>query len=270
MQILVAAFYKFAPVQDTEALAASLKKFKQTHAIKGTTLVAPEGINGTVSGSKENVAEYLAYLRADPRFADLEYKESRFGAPPFQRAKVKVKKELISLGLPAHPEKQVGRYVEPKDWNALLADPDTIVIDTRNAYEVHLGSFKGATDPKTRNFKQLPEYVSANLDPNKHKKVAMFCTGGIRCEKFSAYMLGQGFEEVYHLKGGILKYLEEVPEEQSAWQGSCFVFDERIAVGHGLAPADGLSLCGGCGHTLTQQDRREPEFIEGTRCAFCP
>lgn len=266
----ITTFYAFAALDGLPAMQAALKSFKLSRNIRGTTLLAPEGINGTVSGNRDDVDAYLAMLRSDSRFADMDHKESRFPSQPFQRTKVKIKPELISLGVPAHPEKKVGRYVHPKDWNALLADPDMIVIDARNAYEVHLGSFKGAANPETRTFKQLPDYVKKTLDPAKHKKIAMYCTGGIRCEKFSAYMLDQGFEQVYHLKGGILKYLEDIPKAQSAWQGACFVFDERIGVTHALEPVPGLALCGGCGHSLTAEDREDPEFIEGTRCAFCP
>ena len=236
--------------------------------VKGTVLVATEGVNGTISGSREAINEVLAYIRALPGFEDMEHKESYFTEHPFRKTKVKLKKELIGLGVPADPTEQVGTYVEAKDWNKIL-EMGIPVIDTRNEYEVHLGTFEGATDPKTKRFKELPEWTENNIDPKKHKKVAMFCTGGIRCEKYSAYMLSLGVEEVFHLKGGILKYLEDVPKEQSKWNGECYVFDERVAVGHGLEPSQEAAICPNCGHSLWTKDRIKPEYVPGERCSFC-
>lgn len=231
MTITVSAFYKFVRIDDPPALRATLREVMTARAMRGTILVAPEGINGTISASSAGMESFLSELRADPRFADLVVKQARTDRHPFQRLKVKLKREIVTLRAPeADPTKQVGTYVAPKDWNALISDPDVIVIDTRNAYEVADGTFRGAVDPGTRSFGQFPDYVAKNLDPARHKRVAMFCTGGIRCEKASAYMLAHGFPEVYHLQGGILRYLAEVPEAESLWQGKCFVFDERVGV----------------------------------------
>lgn len=231
MTITVSAFYKFVRVDAPQELRDHLRAELAARAMKGTILVAPEGINGTISGAHEDMAAFLGDLRADARFADLVTKDAATHAHPFKRLKVKVKREIIQLGRPeADPTRRAGTYVEPGDWNALIADPDVLVIDTRNAYEVAEGTFKGAVDPKTRHFGEWPQYVAANLDAQRHRKIAMFCTGGIRCEKASAYLLAHGFDEVYHLKGGILNYLAHVPSGESLWQGKCFVFDERETV----------------------------------------
>lgn len=228
---VVAAFYHFTDLPDYESLQAPLKQFCDDRQLKGTILLAKEGINSTIAGKREAIDALLAYLRSDPRLQDLEHKESYCQGIPFQRMKVRLKKEIVTLGVPdIDPRHRVGKYVEPKDWNALIADPEVIVIDTRNSYEVEFGTFKGAVDPNIEVFGQFPNYVKEQLDPEKHQKVAMFCTGGIRCEKASAYMLSQGFREVYHLKGGILKYIEEVPPEESVWEGECFVFDDRVSI----------------------------------------
>ena len=247
MSVTVTAFYKFVSIAETEALRAELHEVCSAHAIKGTILIAREGINATVAGSDAAVRALLAHLRSDPRFSDLTSKESYVDAVPFGRLKVKVKPEIVTMRQPqADPSQQVGTYVPPDRWNALVSQDDVIVIDTRNSYEFAIGTFKGAVDPGTRAFSEFPDYVRANLDPAKHKRVAMFCTGGIRCEKASAYMLSQGFPEVYHLEGGILKYLETVPPEESLWQGECFVFDERVALDHGAVPGTHL-MCKACG-----------------------
>ena len=231
MTIAVSAFYKFVRVAEPRQLRESLLAELSARAMKGTILVAPEGINGTISGAPEDMAAFLAMLRKDARFADLVTKDATAPAHPFQRLKVKLKREIISLRAPeADPTVNVGTYVEPGDWNALIADPGVLVIDTRNAYEVAEGTFPGAVDPNTRHFGQWPAYVAQNLEPHRHRKIAMFCTGGIRCEKASAYLLAHGFDEVYHLKGGILNYLAQVPADESRWQGKCFVFDERETV----------------------------------------
>lgn len=237
MQFVVRAYYKFVEVTDGEALRDEIFAVAEANDLKGIVLVAPEGINSTISGTKEGIDAYWSFLTSDPRFADIEFKDSHHEEVPFKKLKVKFKKEIITMRNPlANPGEMVGRYVEPKDWNALITDPDVMVLDTRNVYEYIEGTFKGAVDPRLVSFGEFPEWVENNLDPSKHKKVAMFCTGGIRCEKTTAYMLAKGFEEVYHLKGGILKYLEEIPEEESLWEGGCFIFDNRDCLVTGLKP----------------------------------
>ena len=231
MTITVSAFYKFVRIDDPQALRNHLRAELAARAMLGTILVAPEGINGTISGAPEDMATLLAMLRADPRFADLVTKDATAAQHPFKRLKVKLKREIIQFGRPeADPTQRAGTYIDPADWNALIAAPDVLVIDTRNAYEVSEGTFRGAVDPQTRHFGEWPEYVARQLDAQRHRKIAMFCTGGIRCEKASAYLLAHGFDEVYHLKGGILNYLAQVPSGESLWQGKCFVFDERETV----------------------------------------
>jgi UPF0176 protein len=232
MPVAVAAFYKFVAIDDPQTLRGHLRGAMEERGIKGTILLATEGINGTISGAPDDMRSFLALLRADARFADLATNEATTDSHPFQRLKVKVKREIISFGQPAaDPSRHAGTYVAPADWNALIAEPDVVVLDTRNDYEVAVGTFDGAVDPKLKRFGAFPEFVQGYLDPGKHRRIAMFCTGGIRCEKASAYMKLCGFEEVYHLKGGILNYLAQVPPEASRWQGDCFVFDEREAVG---------------------------------------
>jgi UPF0176 protein len=232
--ITVAAFYKFVAIEDCERLRADIKARCAQGAIKGTALIAREGLNATLAGAHQEIARLLDWLRADPRFADLVVKEAVAPVRPFKRLKVKIKSEIIRFGEPeANPLSRTGTRVAPVDWNALIREPGVVVVDTRNAYEVDAGTFEGAVDPATRTFRDFPNLVAANLDPVRHPKVAMFCTGGIRCEKASAYLLSKGFREVYQLDGGILSYLERVPAEESLWRGECFVFDEREAVGHG-------------------------------------
>ena len=266
---LTAALYKFVSLPDYKALQAPILAECQRNNIKGTLLLAEEGINGTIAGLPEDIQKILAYLREDSRFSDLEHKESYADEHPFYRMKVKLKKEIVTLGVQGvSPTKQVGTYVKPEDWNALISDPDIILIDTRNDYEVDIGTFIGAVDPKTTTFREFPEYVSQNLDKTKHKKVAMFCTGGIRCEKASSYMMDQGFEEVYHLQGGILKYLETVPEAESLWQGECFVFDQRVAVKHNLAVGD-YDQCYACRHPLSPQEMQSEQYAPGISCPYC-
>jgi UPF0176 protein len=231
MPIAIASFYKFIAIDDPLGLRAMLLEAMRVRGIRGTILLATEGINGTVSGAPESMTEFMATLRADPRFADLVTKDAIAPEHPFRRTFVKVKREIVRFDQPAaDPSVSVGTYVDPRNWNALIADPDVLLLDARNAYEVELGTFAGAVDPKTKRFGDLPQYVAAQLDPARHRKVAMFCTGGIRCEKASAYLKNLGFPEVYHLKGGILNYLATVPSEDSKWQGKCYVFDERGAV----------------------------------------
>lgn len=271
--IKIVALYKFTDQPDFESLKAPLAEFCCARSIRGTLLLAPEGINGTVAGSHEAIDQLVEWLENGNifggRFRGAEIKFSYADSQPFHRMKVRLKEEIVTLRAPeANPGKQVGIYVEPEDWNEVIAGDDVIVIDTRNDYEVALGTFENAIDPKTQTFTQFKDYVAANLDPQKHKKVAMFCTGGIRCEKASSYMLSQGFEEVFHLKGGILKYLETVPEQKSRWNGECFVFDERVAVGHGLKVGE-AQLCRACRQPLTPADRARPEFVEGVQCHHC-
>jgi UPF0176 protein len=266
---VVAALYKFVSLPDFAEKQDPLLSYCQSQGIKGTILLAAEGINGTIAGSRQGVDSVLAFLRSDPRLADLEHKESYSQTQPFERLKVRLKAEIVTMGLPeVDPNQQVGTYVSPQEWNDLICDPEVIVIDTRNDYEVNIGTFKTAQNPQTKSFREFPEYVSKNLDPNQHKKVALFCTGGIRCEKASAFMLSQGFTEVYHLKGGILKYLESVPAEESLWEGECFVFDERVAVRHGLELGS-HELCFCCGYPISEEDKASPQYEEGISCPHC-
>jgi UPF0176 protein len=267
--IVVAALYQFVRLPDFREMQEPLHAQCEAAGVKGTLLLAEEGINGTISGRREGIDAVLAWLRTDVRLAELEHKESYTDAHPFYRLKIKLKKEIVTLGVPGvDPTAQVGRYVEPQDWNALIADPEVLVLDTRNDYEVEIGSFQRAIDPKTQSFREFPAFVRQHFDPAKHKKVAMFCTGGIRCEKASSFMLSEGFPEVYHLKGGILKYLEEVPAEESLWQGECFVFDHRVGVTHGLEEGE-ASLCFGCRRPVRPEDRLSPLYAEGICCPHC-
>ncbi len=266
---VVAALYKFVSLPDFHELREPLLDQCIAAGIKGTLLLAQEGINGTVAGSREGIGQVLSYLKADPRLTDLAHKESYDDHIPFYRMKVKLKKEIVTMGIGGvDPNESVGNYVEPRDWNALINDPDVVVLDTRNDYEVGIGTFKGALDPHTTTFREFPAYVRAHLDPGKNKKVAMFCTGGIRCEKASSFMLNEGFEEVYHLQGGILKYLEEVAEADSTWQGECFVFDNRVAVNHQLEKGQ-YDQCHGCRHPITEQDKQSPRYQKGVCCPGC-
>ena len=267
--IEIAAFYKFARLPHFAALQKPILDLCAAQGIRGTILLAPEGINGTVGGTPQAMSRFLADLRTLTGLADLDHKTSHAEAMPFLRMKVRLKDEIVTLGDPTvDPLEMVGSYVEPKDWNALISDPDVLVVDTRNEFEVRIGSFHGAVDPKTRSFGDFPTFVHDQLDPTRHKKVAMFCTGGIRCEKATSLLKREGFAEVYHLKGGILKYLEEVAPSESLWEGACFVFDERVAVGHGLAVAD-FALCHGCLTPLSPQDRRHAAYEEGVACGYC-
>jgi len=270
---LIAALYKFVSLPNYADLQVPIHAACDTHNIKGTLLLAAEGINGTIAGLPEDLKAVLHFLRTDALFegklAALDHKESYAYKHPFYRMKVKLKKEIVTMGVPSvNPDNTVGTYVKPDDWNALIADPDVIVLDTRNDYEVHIGTFKGAINPKTTTFREFPEYVTQNLDKTKHKKIAMFCTGGIRCEKASSYMLEQGFEKVYHLQGGILKYLETVPEETSLWQGECFVFDQRVAVKHGLEVGD-FDQCYACRMPLSPDELKSPQYTAGISCPHC-
>ncbi len=267
--IVVAALYKFTSLPDFRELCDPLRDRCVELGLKGTLLLAHEGINGTVAGSREGVDGLLEYLRADERLATLEHKESPSDEQPFYRMKVKLKKEIVTMGVEGiDPRQSVGTYVPPGEWNQLISDPEVLVIDTRNHYEYAIGSFERAVDPETETFREFPQYVQDNLNPSEYKKVAMFCTGGIRCEKATAYMKAQGFEEVYHLQGGILKYLEEVPEQESLWRGECFVFDNRVAVNHDLEPGS-YDQCHGCRHPITEEDKQSPEYMKGVSCPRC-
>lgn len=267
--IVVAALYKFVTLEDYVERREPLLTVMLDNEVKGTLLLAQEGINGTIAGSRAGIDAVLAFLKADSHLVDLEHKESYCDEQPFYRTKVKLKKEIVTLGVPGvDPNKKVGTYVDPKDWNALISDPDVVLIDTRNDYEVGIGTFTNAVDPKTKSFREFPQYVRQNFDPSRHKKVAMFCTGGIRCEKASSFMLNEGFEEVYHLKGGILKYLEEVPQEDSLWQGDCFVFDNRVTVRHDLSEGE-YDQCHACRTPISAADRESEHYVPGISCPHC-
>ena len=267
--VIVAALYKFVALPDYRELREPLLDACLNAGVKGTLLLATEGINGTIAGSRLAIDEVLAYLKSDARFNDIDHKESLDSELPFYRMKVKLKKEIVTMGREGiDPKILVGHYVEPQDWNALISDPEVTVIDTRNHYECDIGSFEGAINPQTTTFKEMPAFVDEQLDPAEHKKVAMFCTGGIRCEKSTAYLLEQGFDEVYHLKGGVLKYLEEVPKEQSLWRGECFVFDNRVAVDHDLNVGS-YDQCHGCRHPITEAQKNSPHYQRGVCCPLC-
>lgn len=267
--IRVAALYRFCRLGTPEALRGPLAAFCAERGIKGTLLLAREGINGTIAGTDQAIAELVAWLEAQPEFTGLDVKYSTAAEMPFHRMKVRLKREIVTMGVEGiDPLEDVGAYVQPAEWNALISDPGTIVIDTRNDYEVTIGTFAGAVDPQTSNFREFPDWVERHRDQLDGRKVAMFCTGGIRCEKATAYVRSLGIEEVFHLKGGILKYLEEVPAHESLWQGECFVFDERVAVSHGLEQGE-TGLCRACRHPLTPQERLSPHFREGVSCPHC-
>ena len=265
---IAAAFYHFATLPDYAEKRAPLKALCDERQVSGTILLAAEGVNGTIAGAPGDVRAVLDHLRADPRLAALEHKESPAARQPFHRMKVRLKREIVTLGVPGlDPVSQAGQYVDPADWNTLIDDPDVVLVDTRNDYEVAIGSFPGALNPATRSFRELPDWVERHPEL-RGKKVAMFCTGGIRCEKSTALLRSRGFEEVYHLKGGILKYLETVPAQENRWQGECFVFDERVAVGQGLAPGS-HTLCRACRHPLGPDERASPLYEEGIACPHC-
>jgi UPF0176 protein len=273
-RFLTAAFYLFVDLPDFAQRRAPLLAECERHGVKGLILLAREGINSTIAGSPEGVHAVLAYLRSDPLLAALQHKESFSDKPPFHRMKVRLKKEIVTMGVPGiSPTQMAGKYVSPQDWNALLQDPDVVLVDTRNDYEVELGTFRGAVNPHIKTFAELPAWTQqfADLQPaatGKKPKVAMFCTGGIRCEKSTAWMRAQGYDEVYHLEGGILKYLETVPAAQSLWQGECFVFDERVSVGHGLVPGP-HALCRACRQPLESGAHESPLFELGVSCPRC-
>ncbi len=267
-KIIIAAFYKFVPLPDYEQIRAPLGAYCRAHGVMGTILLASEGINGTVAGYRTGIDKLFAYLREDVRLADLEVKESSADFIPFNRMKVRLKKEIVTLREEVDPTSTVGTYVSPEAWNDLISDPDVLLIDMRNDFEVQIGSFEGAVNPETASFSEIVDYARDQLDPAEHKKVAMFCTGGIRCEKATSFFLKEGFENVYHLQGGILNYLAKVPEKETKWHGELFVFDERVTVDHALQPGSYV-LCRACWHPLTATDVAADTYEEGVSCPHC-
>jgi len=266
---MIAAFYQFVPLPDYREMRGPLRQLCEDLGLLGTILLAAEGINGTVSGPERAVLRLFGRLREDPRLASLHYKASRAAEPPFHRMKVRLKKEIVSLGVAGvDPNQGVGEYVAPEDWNELIRRPGVRLVDTRNDYEVHLGSFEGAEDPHTRSFREFPRWADEHLDPERDEHVAMFCTGGIRCEKATAYLLQKGFRHVYHLDGGILNYLESVDPGDSAWRGDCFVFDHRVTVDHALRQGD-TQVCPACRMPVTDEDRESPMFELHVSCPRC-
>jgi UPF0176 protein len=267
--IIVCALYKFVSLENYQALRQPLQTVMEVNQVRGTLLLAHEGINGTIAGSREGINTVLNWLHTDSRLIDIDYKESLTDKLPFNRTKVKLKKEIVTMGVEGiDPKRIVGTYINPKEWNALISDPDVLLVDTRNDYEFQVGTFKQAINPNTESFREFPDYVKNHLDPSRHKKIAMFCTGGIRCEKSTAYLKERGFEEVYHLKGGILKYLEEVPPEKSLWEGECFVFDDRVTVNHKLKKGT-YDQCNACRLPITEADKISPHYIKGVSCPHC-
>jgi UPF0176 protein len=266
---VVVAMYHFVALRDFEVLKTPLLEVCLRNQLKGTILLAHEGLNGTVAGSRAGIDALLEFLKSDPRFETLQYKESYAASSPFRRMKVRLKREIVTMGVPdTDPGKLCGERVDAKRWNDLIQDPEVLTIDTRNAFECAIGTFKNAISPNTKSFREFPHFVDTKLDPQKHRKIAMFCTGGIRCEKATNYLIKQGFEEVYHLDGGILKYLETVDKDQSLWSGECFVFDERVAVDENLAPGSYTS-CYGCRMPLSEVDRASPHYQLGVSCPHC-
>nr|WP_294914356.1 rhodanese-related sulfurtransferase [uncultured Neokomagataea sp.] len=273
MPICVAALYKFVPIEDCPSVQALLKQDGEALGIRGILLVAPEGLNGTIAGTDEAITAILTRIRSLPGCADIEVKFSRAPELPFRRFKVRLKREIVTMGCPdIDPRHSVGHYVAPEDWNDLISDPDTILIDTRNDYEVSIGTFKGAEDPKTTSFREFPEWFRKRREAleaeGRKPKIAMFCTGGIRCEKSTAFARSEGVEDVYHLQGGILKYLETVPEEKSMWEGACFVFDQRVAVEHGLEISH-YDLCHACRRPISETEKASPLYVQGVACPHC-
>ena len=265
----VAALYRFVRLDDYESMREPLLNFCTERGVKGTLLLAHEGVNGTISGSETAIADVLSYLRSDDRLSDLDCKFSYHEERPFLRMKVKLKREIVTMGLEdIDPNQSVGRYASPVEWNELIDDPECLVIDTRNDYEVEIGSFRGAINPGTKSFRDFPAWVDENLDPQKHKKVAMFCTGGIRCEKSTSLLVSKGFDDVWHLKGGILNYLEETPESSTRWEGECFVFDNRVAVNHQLEKGQ-YDQCFACRFPLDDAQKQSPLYVPGVSCPRC-
>ena len=268
-QIVVCALYKFVTLENYQAMRQPIHDVMEKNHVRGTLLLANEGINGTIAGSRHAIDTVITWLKSDPRLIELECKESITSVIPFNRTKVKLKKEIVTMGIEGiDPKQVVGTYVNAQEWNSLLDDPEVLVIDTRNDYEFQVGTFKNAINPNTQSFREFPQYVKENLDSAKHKKVAMFCTGGIRCEKSTAFLKQQGFDEVYHLKGGILKYLEEMPIESTLWEGECFVFDERVTVNHQLEKGS-YDQCNACRLPITEVDKISDKYQQGVSCPHC-
>ena len=266
---IIAALYHFTRFDDPAALVAPLFALAEAQGVKGSLLLASEGINGTIAGDRAGLDTVLAHIRALPGCAAFTHKESWSETPPFGRMKVRHKREIVTMGLPdIDPKAKVGHYLSGQDWNDLISQPDVAVIDTRNDYEVAIGTFQGAVDPLTKSFREFPAWWAENKDRFHNKRIAMFCTGGIRCEKSTNFLLGQGVEEVYHLKGGILQYLEDVPKDQSLWDGECYVFDQRVSVGHGLVPGD-YDSCHACRRPISPADKADPAFEQGVQCPHC-
>jgi UPF0176 protein len=268
-EVVVCALYHFVSIDDYEALQQSLLSLLKGNGVKGTLLVAAEGINGTVAGTSEGIKGLQAFLASDGRFDGIAYKLSTAEEMPFPRTRVKLKKEIVTMGITdIDPRQIVGTYVKAKEWNELISDPEVTVIDTRNEYEVLIGTFENALNPHTESFREFPGFAESELNPNRHKKIAMFCTGGIRCEKSTAFLKSRGFDEVYHLEGGILKYLEDVPKEESLWQGECFVFDDRVTVGHDLKPGS-YDQCHACRMPISDTDKKSNAYVRGVSCSHC-
>ena len=270
---LTVAFYHFVTLDKKNNIQEHVYNFCEANNIKGTILLADEGINGTISGKEKNIRDFLIFIKKEGLFngvfSKLEHKESWASKNPFYRMKVRLKKEIVALGVDGvSPTKNVGKYVKPEEWNNLISDPNTIIIDTRNHYEVDIGTFKNATNPNTSTFRELPSFIEENLDPKTPKKIAMFCTGGIRCEKATSLMLDKGFKNVYHLEGGILKYLETIDKDKSLWEGECFVFDQRVAVTHGLNEGK-YDQCYACRHPLSPDEMNSSHYIKGISCPYC-
>jgi len=267
--IVVTALYHFVRLENYKEIRQPLLDVMLVNNVRGTLLLANEGINGTIAGKRDGINKVLDWLRQDSRLSDFDSKDSFTDSMPFYRTKVKLKKEIVTMGIEGiDPKLKVGRYVKPEDWNALISDPETILIDTRNDYEYQIGTFEHAVNPDTNTFREFPKYVKDNLNPKKHKKVAMFCTGGIRCEKSTAFLMEQGFEDVFHLQGGILKYLEEVPKEETMWKGECFVFDNRVAVNHELEKGS-YEQCYACRYPITKEEMQSVHYQEGVSCPHC-
>lgn len=268
-QIVVCALYKFVTLKNYQELRQPLHDVMEKNHVRGTLLLAGEGINGTIAGSRHAIDTVIDWLKTDERLNDIDCKESLTDKPPFNRSKVKLKKEIVTMGVEGiDPKRIVGTYVNPSEWNSLINDPDVLVVDTRNDYEFQVGTFKNAINPNTQSFREFPEYVKNNLNPQQHKKVAMFCTGGIRCEKSTAFLKEQGFEEVYHLKGGILKYLEDVPAIETLWEGECFVFDERVTVNLALEKGS-YDQCNACRMPITEDEKTSDKYLQGVSCPHC-
>ncbi|MEM9825271.1 MAG: rhodanese-related sulfurtransferase [Planctomycetota bacterium] len=269
MNVHVCALYRFVALADPASLQQPLRSAMQRHGVRGSLLVAPEGINGTIAGSREGIEAVLQMLARWPDLANIQGKWSRCEGMPFRKIRVRLKKEIVTIGTAeGDPAGFVGTYVDPQDWNALISRDDVTLIDTRNRYETEIGSFAGAIDPQTESFRDFPDYVETNLDPETHLSVAMYCTGGIRCEKATALLKRRGFKNVYHLSGGILRYLAEVNPDESLWRGDCFVFDERVAVDHDLRPSSHV-MCHACGWAVSVDDQSHPDYRPGVHCPRC-